>query len=182
MLKIICRIKVYGQENIPRKEGFILAGNHVSFLDPVVLGVACPRKLSYMARDTLFRNKAFALLLSEIGVFPVKRNSADRAALKEALRRLGHGRPLALFPEGTRRALGVDAKVHAGVGFLSVKANVPVIPAFVKGTETALPRGARFIRPVRVAVYFGKQIPVERRLSYQDITQQVMTSIQSLSQ
>lgn len=158
-----------------------MAGNHTSYLDPVVLGVACPRRLDFMAKEELFRNPLFSGLLSRVGAFPVKRNSADLSALKEAMRRLKQGNGLALFPEGSRRFDGLSSEPHAGIGFLTAKLNVPVIPAFIRGTDLALPKGAKFIRrPVRICVYFGKEICIEKNSAYQDIAKSIMTNIRQL--
>lgn len=180
-LKIGFGLKVKGRENIPRQGGFILAGNHLSYLDPIVIGVACPRKLNYMAKQELFGSRLSSWFMSAIYVFPVKRNSADLSAMKEAIRRVNNGGGLVLFPEGSRRFEGASAEPQAGVGFLSAKLSVPVIPAFVEGTDKAWPAGVKFPRPAKIRVYFGKQISIERRVPYQDIARQVMDEIRHLS-
>jgi 1-acyl-sn-glycerol-3-phosphate acyltransferase len=182
LCKIFFRLDVVGIENIPKKGAFILASNHVSFLDPIALGVACPRKLNYMARHDLFRNPIFARLLAACCTFPVKRDSADPGAFKKAIRFIKDGKALVLFPEG-RRADYNDASSmpQPGIGFLYSKLEVPVIPAFVKGTHLALPRGARFIRPAKIYVCFGRQISIERRMPYQDIAIGIMDNIRHLS-
>ncbi len=157
-----------------------MASNHTSYLDPVALAAACPRKLDFMAKEELFANPLFAGFLSRVGVFPVKRNSADLSALKEAMRRVEQGGVLALFPEGSRRFDGASTQPHAGIGFLAAKLNVPVIPVFIRGSDSALPKGAKFIRPVRICVYFGKEIPLEKDLPYQDIAKSIMANISQL--
>ena len=179
--KMVLRIKVFGKKNIPEKSGFILASNHVSYLDPIVLSAACSRKLNFMARHDLFLNSLFSWMISNVGAFPVKRDSADISAMKEAIERLKKGNALLMFPEGSRRTNGVPGQPQAGVGFLAVKLGVPVIPAFIKGTERAMPRGAKFIRPVQVSVYFGEQISLERGLPYQDTACEIMQSIRRLA-
>lgn len=181
ILKVLFRFKAKGLEHIPKRGGFILASNHVSYLDPIAVGVACQRKLNYMAKEELFCNPLFSRLLSRIGVFPVKRDSADLSALKEAMRRVRIGGALVLFPEGSRRFDGASHEPYSGIGFLAAKLNVPVIPAFVKGTEKALPAGAKFIRLTNISVCFGKQISIERRMPYQDIAGHIMDNIRHLS-
>lgn len=161
-----------------------MASNHLSHLDPVVLGVACPRKLNFMARHDLFLNRFFGGLISRLGAFPVRRNTADRSALKEAIERLNRGGGLLLFPEGTRQSAGTgdkDSVPQAGIGFLAAKVDVPVIPAYIKGTQAALPKGARRIKPGRVSVSFGEKINFERRLPYHEIAQVIMANITQLS-
>lgn len=158
-----------------------MASNHRSFLDPVILGVVCPRKLNFMAKEELFHNPFFSWLISQLGAFPIKRNRADISALKQALKRVNSGNALVIFPEGSRNYSPATSQPQAGIGFLASKINAPVIPVFIRGTETALPKGAKSIRRTKVSVYFGKQIPVERRMSYQEIAQQIMDSIRHLS-
>jgi 1-acyl-sn-glycerol-3-phosphate acyltransferase len=181
LCKIFFRFQSKGRENIPKRGGFILASNHLSYLDPVALGVACPRKLNFMAKEELFVNPFFSWFVSTLGAFPVKRDSADLSALKEAIRRLNKGMVLVLFPEGSRRFDGVSSEPQSGIGFLAVKLNVPVIPAFIKGTEVALPKGAKFIKPAEISVQFGKQILIERRMPYQDIARLIMEKIRHLA-
>jgi len=177
----VCRFKVSGRQNIPKNGGFLIASNHVSYLDPVAIGVACPRRLNYMARHDLFRNALFAWVLKYCCAFPVKRNSADLGALKEAMRRLKNGEGLLVFPEGSRQTNVHLSEPQPGVGFLAAKSGMPVIPAFVSGTERALPAGAKFIRPTTIYVQFGKQISIEGRMPYQDIAKEIMESIRHLS-
>jgi len=181
LAKILFRIKVRGKKNIPQKGSFILASNHLSYLDPGLVGVACPRKLNYMARHDLFSNPLFSWWLYKVGVFPVKRESIDSSALKEAIRYLKNGNPLLVFPEGTRGTEGSFLEPQPGIGFLATKADVPVIPAFVKGSSRALAKGAKFIRLHKISVYFGQQIFIERRMPYQEIAQKIMESIRQLS-
>lgn len=180
--KLICRVKVKGKGNIPKRGGFILASNHVSYLDPMAVGSSCPRRLNYMARHDLFANPVFSWLLYRWRAFPVKRNSADRFALKEAMSRVEKGGGLLLFPEGTRsQDARLSDKPEPGIGFLAAKLNVPVIPVFVKGTERVLPKGAKFVVSAKVTVCFGKQIHIERRMPYQDIAQLILDRIRHLS-
>lgn len=177
----VCRIKAYGKENLPEKGGFILASNHVSNLDPVALGVACPRALNYMAKHELFSNPLASWVLYHSNAFPLKRDTADLSAIKEAIRRVKAGSGLLLFPQGTRVADLDDRTPQPGVGFLAAKLDAPVIPAFVKGTSDALPKGAKFIRPKKISIYFGPQISVERGLPYEQIASMVMDNIRRLA-
>ena len=178
--KILFRCQVKGIENIPKRGGFILASNHVSYLDPVVLGAICPRRVNFMAKEELFCHPLISWFLAQVGAFSVKRDSADLSALKYALRCLKVGEALVLFPEGSRRFDSVSTEPYAGIGFLTAKLDVPVIPAYIEGTERALPRGAKFIRPAKISVHFGKQISIERRVPYQDIARHIMDNIRQI--
>lgn len=160
ILILFFRLKIYGLENIPKSGGFIVAGNHVSYLDPPVFGSSCPRALGYMARDTLFKPPWFAWILHHSNVFPVRRGKADMGAIREAFRRLKDGTGLLIFPEGTRRTSHtvVTSDVEPGVGFLARRSGVPVVPAYCDGTDRALPRGSKKVRFVPVRAIFGPPI------------------------
>ena len=101
--KIFFPIKTTGREHLPRQGGYILASNHVSNLDPVILRLSTKQKLHFLAKESLFKNKIFGALIACLGAFPIRRDSADIGALKEAIRRLKKGHPLLVFPEGTRK-------------------------------------------------------------------------------
>ncbi len=177
----LLRVQVAGLENIPKQGGFILAGNHASNLDPLLLGVFCPRRLSYMAKQELFKGWFFSKILFNVGAFPVKKKSADLSAIKEAMKRVKSGEGLLLFPGGTRVSVDKDIEPLSGIGFLASKLAVPVVPAYISGTEKAMPIGARFIKPAKITVQFGRQIFVERDLPYQQISRQIMNEIEHLS-
>ncbi|MBL7081767.1 MAG: 1-acyl-sn-glycerol-3-phosphate acyltransferase [Candidatus Omnitrophica bacterium] len=178
--KIIFRIEVRGRQHIPQKGEFILAGNHTSYLDPVALAVACPRQLNFMARDDLFKLPIFGWFIRRVGAFPIKRDSIDIAHIREALRRLNKGAGLVIFPEGGRSSNGLLKKIEYGAGFLAVKSNASIIPAYLFGTEQALPINAHFIRPVKIKVYFGQKIEIQRDGDYREITERVLEELHRL--
>jgi len=178
--KFLFPIKVYGIENIPVKGGFILASNHLSNLDPFVVGISIKRRLCFIAKDSLFRNKILGFILSEWGAFPLKRESRDIGAVKEALKRLKRGYGLVIFPEGTRIKKDMN-KFLPGVALLSDKGQVPVIPTFVKGANDVLPAGARQLKRHPVTVYFGKAVEHSSHESYQETTSRIMQEIRALS-
>ena len=151
-------LEVSGQEHVPRHGPCIIASNHVSFLDPVVVGSACPRRLVFMARDTLFRHPLLRLWLRGVGAMPVNREDADPAAIRRAIGSLRGGAPIALFPEGTRQESGRLGRAKRGVGLLATAARVAVIPAYLHGTFEALPRDATRLRPSKIRVAFGPPI------------------------
>ena len=157
-LRICCRMRVYGRENLPRRGGYILASNHTSFLDPVILGVVAPRPLNFMAKNELFRIFILGRLVSMVGAFPVMREKADIGAVREAIRRLKEGKVLLLFPEGTRTDAEILRQGLPGGGMLAVKADVPIIPVLIIGAERALPKKARFVRFRPIRVYFLEKI------------------------
>jgi len=182
--KIFFRLEVNGLENIPRKGGFIIASNHVSLLDPVLIGATCLlcfRKVGFMAKAELFRNKIFAWLLSNLNAFPVVRKKGDVTAVKEAIKRLKKGEALLLFPEGRRSQTGDLLSAQSGIGLLVKKARVPILPTFIKGTEKALSKGNRLMRPSKVRVYFGKLYYAQENASHSMITERLMHKIALLN-
>ncbi len=184
---LTCRLKISGSENIPKKGPFILAGNHVSYLDPILLGGGCKRKdLYYMARHTLFKTKFWDWVMRHVHAFPVKRDVADMNAFKTALRHLNSGHGLTLFPEGTRSLDGSLQKPEPGIGFLVSKSRAVVVPAYVGGTNIVLPKGQKKIKHCKITVIFGKPIVFDNvnlasKDNYMKIAQDVMDGIASLS-
>ena len=180
-LRVFFRLSITGSENVPRAGGFILASNHMSNLDPIVVSSSCPRQVHFMAKEELFKNRLFGWYISRLNAFPVKRGRADLSSIKEAVRRVGRGGGLLLFPEGTRQPEGRLGTAHEGVGFLAAKLQVPVVPVYVRGTGIALPAGASRVITHPVSVRFGKQRLVERGLSHQAIADLIMDDIRKLA-
>lgn len=182
ILKLFFGFKVYGRENLPKEGGFVLACNHLSYIDPAVLGGGCPRKVKFMARDTLWNNPVLGWWLNAVGVIPVSRRAADFSALRSAIKEAHKGNVVAIFPEGARQVAGKGlGKAQEGIGFLVAKSGVPVIPAFLSGTEKALPKSAKRLRLAKVSICYGKEIHAERRMPYQEIANLVMANIKQLS-
>jgi 1-acyl-sn-glycerol-3-phosphate acyltransferase len=134
------RARAYGQRNVPRTGGALLVSNHQSFMDPPLVGSFLPRECHYMARDTLFRNRAFARLIRSVNAFPVKRGEADIGAIKQTLRLLKQGHLVVMFPEGTRTRDGHIGMIHPGLEAVARKAGVPVIPTLIDGVFQVWPR------------------------------------------
>jgi len=174
--QIFFPITVLGRNNLPRSGKVILASNHVSNLDPLILGLTFRRRISYLAKDTLFKNKIFAWILYHVSAFPIKRNTSDFGALRESLRRLEHG-SLVVFPEGTRKS----NEPQQGIGFLAVKSKVPVIPAYISGSDQAMPAGAKWPKRAPVKVIFGEPVYFSgSSKDYEQISASLMQQIESL--
>lgn len=173
-------LSVSGREHVPLRGGFILASNHNSYLDPVVLGVACPVDVFFMAKEELFKGM-FGSVIRQCNAFPVKRHSADIGAIRTAMKVVSRGKGLVVFPEGSRQPEGEWGKGQPGAGFLAQKLGVPVVPAFISGTGSAWPAGAKKIHFCPLHVAFGKPILFERRMPNQDAADLIMDRIKSLS-
>ncbi len=174
LCRLLFRFKVEGRENIPDKGAFIVAGNHVSYLDPIIMGIGSPRQISFLAKEELFALPLLGRILSAWGVVPLRRNSSDVRALKTALAILKQGRPIGIFPQGQRARTDT---IKSGVGFLASKAGVPVIAARISGTDRALPRGARMVRCRPVSVRYSVVDNICPSDSYEQITAKVFDRI-----
>ena len=177
----VYRTRFFGAENVPETGGFILAGNHVSHLDPALLWAGVPRPTHFVAKQELFDTSFLGWLLPRVYVFPISRGSADRVAIQRATDLLVYGEPVGIFPEGTRQSPGVPidqpTEAHAGVAFIAMRAGVPVVPVGISGTDRALPRGAKIPRFPRVTIRYGEPVrPEEFTVGGRKERMQAMTS------
>jgi 1-acyl-sn-glycerol-3-phosphate acyltransferase len=158
--KIMFRVEFIGRENLPQN-GVILAPNHTSYFDPVLVGAGLVRPVAYMARDTLFRNKLFGSIISLVYAFPIKRGRMDKVVLDKFIVLLKKGMALLVFPEGTRSLDGNLGRPKPGIGIIALSAEVPVVPVYIDGGYKVWPKGAKIIKPVKVKVYYGKPMKFE---------------------
>ena len=150
----IYRIKVEGLGNIPPEGGVIICGNHFNARDPMIVGITMPRPVSYMAKQELFQNKLFAFVLNGMGVFPVKRGTPDRAALKRSIDVLQAGICFGIFPEGTRNKTGKLAKAEPGAAYLALKSGATVIPVGISSKYKLFgPILIRYGKPVNLDAF-----------------------------
>jgi 1-acyl-sn-glycerol-3-phosphate acyltransferase len=126
---------VEGKKNVPSTGGFILAPNHVSFLDPPVVGSACPRKVYFLAKIELFSVPLLSFWMKEVGVMPLYHSAHDKSSLKKAVELLKSGECVCIFPEGGRVPPGITKPAEPGISFIAKLANVPVVPAAILGTQ-----------------------------------------------
>lgn len=147
-----------GTEHIPAHGAVVLACNHVSNLDPLLLGIACPRQINYLAKIELFRVPLFGRLIRRYGAIPLKRSASDPDAMRLAERVLEQQHVLALFPEGTRSRDGQLKPFRFGAARLALKYAAPLIPAAIVGTDLAMPSGAKFPQRAVVRIAFGAPI------------------------
>ncbi|WAA13774.1 lysophospholipid acyltransferase family protein [Fervidibacillus halotolerans] len=175
IFKPIYRIEAIGVENIPKEGSVLLCANHISNLDPVALGITCPRPVIYMAKEELFRVPILKGIIKKLYAFPVKRGKADREALRKGLETLKSERILGIFPEGTRSKTGEIGKGLAGAGFFALKSDATVVPAAIIGPY----------RPFRkVKVVYGKPIDMkplkEKRASSNEAIELIMDHIKEI--
>ena len=195
LAKAVWRPTVTGLENVPRTGAVILASNHLSFADSLVIPIVAPRKVHFLAKSDYFRGGGVKGTLQKawfegMGMLPVDRDDPKAAlgSLDTALEVLGRGEAFGLYPEGTRSRDGRLYRGRTGVAHLALTAGVPVVPVGITGTEKLQPVGARFPRVVPITVRFGAPIEVAGRYdgvalgkARRLVTDEIMTAIQALS-
>lgn len=175
-------ITIRGREHMPPRGSYVLASNHISNLDPVIIGMTLRRLVNYMAKDTLFKNKIFGFIISQLGAFPIKRETSDISAIRQSIRRLRAGETIVVFPQGTRKEkFDADDPGQKGVGFLVARCGVPVIPVYIEGTDQVLPSGGRFFKRRPITITYGPMISFSGKEPYQQITQRIMQEIARLA-
>jgi 1-acyl-sn-glycerol-3-phosphate acyltransferase len=153
------RPQVTGREHVPETGPVILAPVHRSFADFGFAAFCTDRKLFFMTKDEMWKNKWLGRLLLSVGAFPVHRESADREALQRAEEVLRRDSPLVLFPEGTRREGPVIKDLMEGAAFLSARTEAPIVPIGIGGSDLAMPKGSAVPKPRTIQVVIGPAIP-----------------------
>lgn len=149
------RGRVYDTDRVPLEGPVILAANHASYIDPLLIGAPLERDLHYLARASLFRHPFANWLLRSVNTVPVERDSGGGAGLKAIFERLRGGAGILLFPEGTRTRDGSLQPARSGIGLVVIKSACPVVPVRVFGSFEAYGRHLRYPRPRPVTVKFG---------------------------
>jgi 1-acyl-sn-glycerol-3-phosphate acyltransferase len=157
---IFWKFRVFGLENIPRTGGVLLAANHQSYLDPVLVAMVLPREMHFMARRTLFRNPAFRAIIAGYNAFAIERDSADVKGVNSAIARLEAGNILLVFPEGTRTGNGSIGPMKS-VGVMAERAAVPIVPVLVQGAYEVWPKGQLIPHLGTISLIFGKPLSPE---------------------
>ncbi len=156
------RTRAFGARRVPVDGGVLLICNHQSYFDPVLAALPLPRECSFMARDTLFAQPHFRRLISYLNAFPVRRATADMAAMREAIRRLRDGLAVVVFPEGTRTRDGSIGEFHLGSMLLAKRAGAPIVPVVVVGAFESWPRDRKLPRPAKIAIHYGEVVTSEQ--------------------
>lgn len=158
IFKLIFRLKVTGQEEIPEDSPFIIVANHSSLLDPVILGISIRPKVIFVAAAYLFKIGWLGYMLRKFNSIPVQREN-DLKAIKQSLEILKKGGVLGIFPKGGIDRQKNNLPIRAGAAYLATKIGVPIVPVKIKGANKVLPRGARFIRSLnKIEVEIKKSI------------------------
>lgn len=177
------RAKIYGAENVPQKGSLLVVSNHASDFDPPILSNCVCRPVAFMAKEELFRIPVLKQAIKLYGAYPVKRGSADRSAIREALKSLELGWAVGLFIGGTRTP---DGRIHdpkLGAATIASKAQVPLLPVSLWGTEKIISKDSSLPRAVPITVRIGNLIPPPtsgKREELERVTQECVTAIHNL--
>ena len=145
---------------LPKDEKFIVACNHASNLDPVIVGCFFPRRLRYFAKEELFTNWLFAACIRALGAVPVSRqnNASAAGALKGFMKLYQEGNDVLIFPEGGRTLDGKLQPLEGGVAVIASHTHAPILPAFIHGSFKSMPPGAALIKPTKLRITFGEPL------------------------
>ncbi len=177
---ITMRIHLRGRYNLPRKGPYIIAANHLSWLDIPLIPAFVPGKVTFMAKEEAFHSK-LGWLVRFLGAFPVKRGESDRQAIRTADEQLKQQKTFIIFPEGTRSKTRTMTKGHAGIGMIALRAGVPVVPVAIWGSENGFKKfGAQ------ITISYGEPFilkPKGTKITREDIqesTDEVMRRIAAM--
>ncbi|MBV9278192.1 MAG: 1-acyl-sn-glycerol-3-phosphate acyltransferase [Candidatus Eremiobacteraeota bacterium] len=172
------RFKAEGRQNVPPAGPLIVACNHASYMDPVALGVACPRPISYMAKLELFAIPLLGPLIKRLNAYPVDRRQSALGGIKRSVEELRQGKAIGIFPQGTRVREG-EGDAHEGVALLASLGKAPVVPARVIGSDQAL-----HLHPIKVVFGRPLRLPEDRKANREDLanfTADIMRAIRELA-
>jgi 1-acyl-sn-glycerol-3-phosphate acyltransferase len=176
VLWIVCRalgVSVFGvrtrfAEPLPERGGLIVLSSHQSHLDPLLLGLACDRRLSSLARSSLYAFKPFGAVITALDAIPIDREASALVAMKTVIRRLEEGAAVIIFPEGTRTATGRLGELKSGFALIAKRAGVPIVPVAIVGAWGCWPKTRIFPRPGRIRLEFGRVIRPEEIAALDD--------------
>jgi len=188
LAKRLFKLRVEGFQHIPEHGPLIIAVNHASHLDIPLLGCTLHRRANFVGKSELFEIPILGWLLRLLGGIPIRRGRVDHRAIAEILNKLQQGEVLVFYLEGGRTPDGMLQKPKAGIGMIAAMTGAQVVPAYIKGTYQALPKGKRWFRAVPVSIAYGPPMEFSGRdykkdgkVDYQGISDGIMKKITSLS-
>src|SRR5215510_4426167 len=187
LFRVLFSVEHHGVENVPEEGAVIIAGNHPSYLDPLLVGLPVRRRIRFMAWDALFRIPLLGQVIKAVGAFPVDiRKGRGEAAFREAMRVLEGGEALGIFPEGQRSEQAAMGDLRAGVARLAIETGAPIVPVTIGGATRAWPKWKLLPRSAKIVVRYHEPIRLDEkeRAANQDsrefqrqVTERVATSI-----
>lgn len=176
--RLFYEVKIIGLENIPTSGRTIICSNHVGLTDPVLLAAMLPRKLNYMAKKELFKNKFLGFAIRKLGAFPVDRDSSGLSAIKTAIKILKDDKVFAIFPEGRRVKEEDSESVKPGIAMISIKGKSSIIPIYID-TEYKIFKKIKINigEPLHFDEYFDKKLSTKE---YETLSLKVLKAIYEL--
>lgn len=158
-------LRTVHEERVPLTGPVIVAPVHFSYLDPPVVSCGMRRRITFMAKEELFRHRVFGSLIRSLGAFPVKRGEGDTEAIRLTMRLLEEGNAVLMFPEGTRGDAVTLGPISRGVGMIAKRTGASIVPIGINGTQIALPKTAKKLRRYATTLVFGEPF------TYAEVTQ-----------
>jgi len=160
LFNILYRVEKIDLDKVPKEGKFILCSNHISYLDPVVIGAYIPRCVYFMAKKELYNIKFLGSLVTFLNAFPVNRRTLDRKTISISFDVLKNGNILGLFPEGTRSTDGILRKGKKGMGFIAAYTKTPIIPVALSGANKIIQKPRKRIFFPKIKLIVGDVIDV----------------------
>lgn len=188
LAKLYFRLEIRGAENVPASGPFVLAPVHRSNLDFILVATVRRPRMRYMGKASIWKFAPLGRFVSMLGAFPVHRGTADRESLRTCMRVIENGESLVMFPEGTRKSGPTVDTLFDGPAYVAARAGVPLVPVGIGGSDRAMPKGAKYIRPRKIVLVVGEPIVppvgegtgrVQRKLVRQ-LTEQLHADVQRL--
>ncbi|MBE9180755.1 1-acyl-sn-glycerol-3-phosphate acyltransferase [Oculatella sp. LEGE 06141] len=183
MLHAYFRGRVYGTEHVPPQGPLVVVSNHASLFDPPILSCSLRRPVAYMAKEELFQVPLLGQAIRLYGAYPVKREAADRSAIRQALLQLEAGWAVGVFLQGTRTPDGRIPLPKLGAAMIAAKTQTPILPVGLWGTQDILRKGSPVPQPTPVTIRIGQPIAPPtgtKRDALEAVTQQCVTAIHTL--
>jgi 1-acyl-sn-glycerol-3-phosphate acyltransferase len=188
LAKLYFRLEIRGAENVPASGPFVLAPVHRSNLDFILVATVRRPRMRYMGKASIWKWAPLGKFVSMLGAFPVHRGTADRESLRTCMRVIENGESLVMFPEGTRKSGPTVDTLFDGPSYVAARAGVPLVPVGIGGSDRAMPKGAKYIRPRKIVIVVGEPIVppvgegtgrVQRKVVRQ-LTEQLHADVQRL--